>query len=381
LFTSPAIKQPLYFQPFDNTYSPAYLFLPNTEPIISQTMKAIMRVLFVEDSEDHVMLVLDHLRHHGFDPVHERVETAPDLAAALKRKVWDVVISDYSMPQFNGAAALKIFRDSRLDIPFICVSGSLGEERAVEMMLAGAHDYIMKGNLSRLGPSITRELLAAQSRREHRRMQKAAAHLAAVVESSDDAIIGKTLTGIITSWNKAAERIYGYTAEDMVGQYASILLPPSRKSEFNETLEKIRRGEHVTWFDTIRVRKDGTPVEVSVTISPIAGPTGETIGASTIARDITERRREEAERLKLIEDLTEALAHAKTLRSLLPICASCKKIRDDHGYWQQLEVYFKQNEHIDFSHGICPECTIKLYPEFADHNHPQTGDVKTAVAK
>lgn len=337
-------------------------------------MKSIMRVLFVEDSEDHVLLALDHLRKHGFDPVHERVDTAPALAEALKRKIWDVVISDYSMPKFNGAAALKVFQESRQDIPFICVSGSLGEERAVEMMRAGAHDYIVKESIARLAPSIARELRAAQARREHRRMQKAAAHLAAVVESSDDAIISKTLTGIITSWNKAAERIYGYSAEEMIGQYASTLLPPGRASELEATLERIRRGEHVNWFDSVRVRKDGTPVEVAVTISPIAGPTGEIIGASTIARDITDRRREEAERLKLIEDLTEALAHAKTLRSLLPICASCKKIRDDHGYWQQLEVYFQQHEHIDFSHGLCPECTTRLYPEFANHHHATNGD-------
>lgn len=339
-----------------------------------------MRVLFVEDSEDHVLLAVDNLRDHGFDPVYERVETAVDLAAALKRKVWDVVISDYSMPKFNGAAALKIFQESRLDIPFICVSGSLGEERAVEMMRAGAHDYIVKDSISRLAPSVARELQAAQSRREHRRMQKAAAHLAAVVESSDDAIISKTLSGIITSWNKAAERIYGYAAEEMIGQYASILLPPSRKSEFEQTLERIRRGEHVNWLDSIRVRKDGSPVEVSVTISPIAGPTGEIIGASTIARDITERRREEAERLKLIEDLTQALAHAKTLRSLLPICAGCKKIRDDHGYWQQLESYFQQHEHIDFSHGLCPECTDRLYPEFANNLRTDNGSPPTAKA-
>jgi PAS domain S-box-containing protein len=330
-------------------------------------MKATMRVLFVEDSADHVTLAVEHLRDHGFDPVYERVETAADMSAALKRKIWDVVISDYSMPQFNGAEALKIYQESRQDIPFICFSGSQGEERAVEMMRAGAHDYIVKTHLNRLAPSISRELQAAQARREHRRMQKAAAHLAAVVESSDDAIVSKTLTGIILSWNKAAERIYGYTADEIVGQSASILVPASRKVELESCLEKICRGEHVTWFDTVRVRKDGTPVDVSVTISPIAGPTGEVIGASSIARDISNQRREEAERIKLIEELTEALAHAKTLRSLLPICASCKKIRDDHGYWQQLEVYFQEHAHIDFSHGLCPECTTRLYPEFAQH--------------
>ena len=331
-----------------------------------------MRVLFVEDSEDHVQLAVDHLSSHGFDPVYERVETAQDLTIALKSKIWDVVISDYSMPRFNGAAALKIFQESRLDIPFICFSGSLGEERAVEMMRAGAHDYIVKSNLGRLAPSITRELKAAQARREHRRMQKAAAHLAAIVESSDDAVISKTLGGIVMTWNKAAERIYGYSSEEIVGHPISRLIPPSRLNEFNAALEQIRQGQHVTRFETMRIHKDGGLVEVSITMSPILGPTGEVIGASSIARDITDRRREEAERLKLIEDLTDALAQAKTLRSLLPICASCKKIRDDQGYWQKLEVYFQAHEHIDFSHGLCPECTTRLYPEFALHHAAST---------
>lgn len=328
-------------------------------------MKATMRALFVEDSEDHVLLAVDHLRQHGFDPVYERVETAAGLKAALRSKIWDVVISDYSMPRFNGAVALKIFQQFHLDIPFICFSGSLGEERAVEMMRAGAHDYIVKALLNRLAPSITRELQAAQARREHRRLQKSVAHLAAIVESSDDAIVSKTLGGVVLTWNKAAERIYGYSTEEIVGQPISLLLPPSRVNEFNAALEQIRQGQHVTRFDTIRVRKDGKLVEISLTMSPILGPTGEVIGASSIARDITERRREEAERLKLIGDLTDALAQAKTLRSLLPICASCKKIRDDHGYWQKLEVYFQAHEHIDFSHSLCPECAARLYPDFA----------------
>lgn len=329
-------------------------------------MKTVIRILFVEDDEDQAALAIEQLRGHGFDPTYERVQTAEDLQSALTRKVWDAVISDYSMPRFNAVQALNVFKASGIDIPFICLSGSVGEEMAVDMMRAGAHDYIMKTNLPRLGPSMARELQAAQSRREHRRMQKAAAHLAALVESSDDAIISKTLSGIILSWNKAAETIYGYQSDEVIGQPISILLPPSRADEFSAVMEKIRQGEHLVRFDTIRIRKDGTPIEVAMTISPIRGPQGEIIGTSSIASDISQRRQEESERLKLIEDLTEAVAYARTLRNLLPICASCKKIRDDHGYWQQLEVYFQQHEHIDFSHGICPECSARLYPGFAD---------------
>lgn len=290
--------------------------------------------------------------------------------------MWDAVICDYCMPKFNGAAALKVVQELNLDIPFICVSGSVGEERAVEMIRAGAHDYIVKDNLAKLAPSITRELQAAQVRREHHRLQKEAAHLASLVNSSDDAIISRTLGGVITSWNKAAETIFGYTANEMIGQLSAVLFPEGCKSELEETLKKIRHGEHVPRFDTLRKRKDGTLVNVSITTSPIVSPTGEILGASSIARDITEYLREQAERLELIDDLTRALTHAKTLRSLLPICASCKRIRDDSGYWQQLEVYFKQHQDIDFSHGICPECTDRLYPDFAAHQRAK----KTATA-
>jgi two-component system cell cycle sensor histidine kinase/response regulator CckA len=325
-----------------------------------------LRILMIEDSEDDAFLVVDDLKRHGFSPTYERVDTPAMLSAALKKQEWDVIISDYSMPSFNGRDALKQVKDTGLDIPFISVSGTLGEERAVEMMRAGAHDYIMKDSLTRLAAAVQREIAAASARREKKRMQKSAAHLAALVESSDDAIISETMEGVIVSWNKAAERIYGYTAEEVIGQHISILAPPNRPNELENTLQRIiMGGESFARVETFRVRKDGTLVEVSVTISAIRDTSGKTIGASTIARDITERRREEAERLRLIQDLTEALAHTKTLQSLLPICASCKKIRDDKGYWQQVEVYFHKHSGMDFTHGLCPECSDRLYPEFS----------------
>jgi two-component system, cell cycle sensor histidine kinase and response regulator CckA len=332
-------------------------------------MKTPLRVLFVEDSEDDTFLIVEDLKRAGFDPVFERVDTAADLAAALNRKSWDVVISDYSMPSFSGAAAFELFQLSGQDIPFISVSGSaLGEKSAVAMMKAGVHDYIMKDDRSRLAPVIERELKAAMVRREQKREQAAAAHFAAVVESSEDAIISKTLDGTVVSWNKAAEFIYGYTALEMIGRPISVLAPPSRVDELTDILLQIRRGERVPRFETVRVRKDGRHVDLSMTVSPIKDSSGEVIGVSTIARDISERRREESERLKLIEDLTEALAHAKTLRGLLPICASCKRIRDDHGYWEQVEVYIQKHSDAGFTHGICPECAGRFYPEFATGN-------------
>jgi hypothetical protein len=122
----------------------------------------------------------------------------------------------------------------------------------------------------------------------------------------------------------------------------------------------------VRHYETLRRRKDGTLINVSLTVSPIRDRTGNIIGASTIARDITSRKKAEEERERLIVELSEALAKVKTLSGLLPICSSCKKIRDDKGYWTQIESYISEHSGAEFSHGICPECARKLYPECFD---------------
>jgi PAS domain S-box-containing protein len=120
--------------------------------------------------------------------------------------------------------------------------------------------------------------------------------LAAIVESSDDAIASKTLDGIVTSWNHAAERLYGYTADEIIGGQISILAAPGRENEMSNILERIRRGEHVAPFGAVRKRKDGSLVEVSVTVSPIRNGRGRIVGASKISRDITKMRQAEQQR-------------------------------------------------------------------------------------
>ena len=118
----------------------------------------------------------------------------------------------------------------------------------------------------------------------------------AIVESSDDAIIGKDLDGTIRSWNRGAERIYGYTREDVLGEPISIIAPKDRTDEMAEILERVGRGEQVRLLDTVRIRKDGKAIDVSVSASPILGAAGEVVGISTIARDITDRKRIQTER-------------------------------------------------------------------------------------
>jgi len=129
---------------------------------------------------------------------------------------------------------------------------------------------------------------------ERKRLEQKQVELAAIVASSDDAIIGKSLTGIITSWNRGAEKIFGYAAAEVIGQPLLMLIPTDRQHEEAEVLEKIRRGQAVEHYETVRIRKDGRQITISATISPLKDGLGKVVGASKIARDITEQKRAEA---------------------------------------------------------------------------------------
>jgi PAS domain S-box-containing protein len=146
----------------------------------------------------------------------------------------------------------------------------------------------------------------ARDLRELRRLDEAQARLAAVVDSSDDAIVSKTLDGIITSWNRAAERLFGYTAAEAVGQAIHIIIPTDRRAEEEMVLGRIRAGHIVDHFETVRRRKDGTLVEISLTVSPIRDSRGQVSGASKIARDITQRKRVERDRAAMFEEAQQA---------------------------------------------------------------------------
>ncbi len=135
---------------------------------------------------------------------------------------------------------------------------------------------------------------------ERKRAEEARERLAAIVESSDDAIIGKTLNGEVTNWNESAEKMYGYAAQEAIGQHISFIIPPERADEGTFILEEIKRGERIRSLETVRVRNGGAHLDVSISISPIKDSSGQVIGASTIARDITERKRADERQAELL---------------------------------------------------------------------------------
>ncbi len=143
--------------------------------------------------------------------------------------------------------------------------------------------------------------------------------------------------------------------------------------ETRQILDGVRQGAPLAEFGTtVRLRRDGTPVDVSSAISAVKDENGQVIGVAILAVDITERKQAEEERKKMIQELNETLAQVRSLRGLLPICASCKRIRDEKGHWQALETYISGHSEAEFSHSICPSCAQNLYPEFMDKKQPSS---------
>ena len=165
-----------------------------------------------------------------------------------------------------------------------------------------------------LGTMAVTSILIAAVVAERKRDEAVLAYLASIVESSDDAIVSKTLDGMVTSWNGGAQRLYGYSAAEAIGKPVAVLIPPDRPNEQQRVLERLKRGEHVEPYETVRVRKNGSLVQVSLTVSPLLDAHGAIIGASAIGRDVTEEKRaeatlREATALRSVASLAVAAAH------------------------------------------------------------------------
>src|SRR5258707_1198443 len=185
-------------------------------------MKKTLRILIIEDSEADTLLLVRRLERGGFTPIWKRVATIESLGAALAEESWDIAFSDHSMPGLGIRDALALVKERGVDFPFIVLSGGIKEDDAVEMLNAGAQDYILKDNLSRLIPIVERELRSAQLRREREEIEKVQrenqARKNAILDSALDAIVTIDHEGKIFEWNRAAEKSFGYRRADVLGK-------------------------------------------------------------------------------------------------------------------------------------------------------------------
>jgi PAS domain S-box-containing protein len=332
-------------------------------------MPSPLRILVLEDLVTDYELMLRELRKAGLDFTARRVETESDFRQQLQEFAPDLVLADYSLPGYDGFSALELARRERPQVPFIFVSGTMGEENAIEALQRGAIDYVLKQRFARLGPSARRALAEAQVNAQRRRVEDelraSEERFRSVAQTASDAIISVDGHGRIVFWNSAAERIFGYASLEVDGQPLSIIVPQRLRRQDAAGLEgllapgTVQVGGPAT--EAIGLRQNGSefPIELSMA-SWHSGPHRFFTG---IIRDISQRKQAEAERERLILQLQTALADVKTLSGIIPICAGCKKIRDDKGFWNQVDTYIQTHSLAKFTHGLCPDCTTRLYPE------------------
>jgi PAS domain S-box-containing protein len=233
-------------------------------------MSDVLRVLLVEDSATDAKLVVQELRRTRRRVEFERVDQAGAMREALEGKAWDVVLSDWSMPKFTALAALRILKEKQLDLPFIIVSGTIGEESAVEAMRAGAHDYVLKDKLARLVPAIERELRECAGRRGSQRTEAALrtseARFAKLAESGIIGIVVGDLAGNIVEANDAFLRMVGYSETDLLAGKIrwNDLAPAESRAGSDRTTEQLKAHGPGPPREMKYVRKDGSRVPVLV---------------------------------------------------------------------------------------------------------------------
>jgi PAS domain S-box-containing protein len=286
------------------------------------------RILLVDDDARVRRLISTMLsRHSGWEICGEAADgqQSVDLARVTNP---DVVLMDVTMPGMNGLDATRILRREIPRIDVILVSQNDPKVISHQAADVGARAYCSKSDLARnLVPIIERTLEDRRSKRTEMASQvferspsdQASRLLAAIVDSSDDVIISKNLDGIITSWNKTAERVFGYSAREAIGSHITLIIPKDRLAEEDTIIARVKRGERLEHFDTLRQRKDGTLIDLSLTISPVKDSSGRIVGASKVAREITDRKRVERSiaLLAAIVDSSDDAIVSKTLDGII----------------------------------------------------------------
>jgi diguanylate cyclase (GGDEF)-like protein/PAS domain S-box-containing protein len=267
-------------------------------------MSTPIRALLVEDSDDDAKLVLRALRRGGFDPSYRRVQTALELKFALTQESWDAVISDFSMPGFSGIDALGLVRSAGLDIPFILVSGQIGEEAAVTAMKAGANDYVMKNNLARLASALNREIADAQSRAAHVQSQREQiASEARFASAFDFAPIGMSLVspeGRFLKVNRALCAVVGHSEAELLTRGFPEITHPEDVEASLQNVQRLLAGEVDSFqMEKRYVHAGAHIVHASLSVSLVRYPEGQPQYLVAQIQDITARKEADKHLLRM----------------------------------------------------------------------------------
>ncbi|HWD92907.1 MAG TPA: PAS domain S-box protein [Verrucomicrobiae bacterium] len=277
-----------------------------------------LQVLLVEDSENDAALLELALQRTGFSTQCERVETGEGLAAALENQNWDVVVADYVMPQFDGLSALAMVKEKGLDLPFIIVSGHITDDTAVAAMKAGAHDYVMKDNLTRLGSAVERELRDAEVRRARKMTEKKLweehAFRSAIENSIPSGIVVLNLDGKLTYVNPAFCEMVGWSESELIGTKAPFAYWPEEEVEriTSEMARVIEGAVPTDGFELRFCRSSGERFDVLVLVTALRDSFDNVSGWLSSITDITERKKAEAELRRSHEELERRVQERTT---------------------------------------------------------------------
>ncbi|HJQ15223.1 MAG TPA: response regulator, partial [Anaerolineales bacterium] len=276
-------------------------------------MKPLLHVLIVEDSLDDAELIIREIQRGGYEVDWERVETKPAMQVALSRQRWDIILSDYSLPQFSALAALATLKDSGLDIPFIVISGTIGEETAVAALKGGVHDFLVKDKLARLNPAIERELRDADARRSRReaetRYQLLVERLPMIVYLSPVGNISHT-----TYVSPQVQTILGYTPEEWLAdpEFWRTRLHPNDREGVIHTVEESERTGDPSSMEYRMLTRDGKIIWFHDQAVLLRDDKGQPLYWQGIKVDITTRKQAEAEILSLNAELERRVQERTT---------------------------------------------------------------------
>jgi two-component system, cell cycle sensor histidine kinase and response regulator CckA len=272
-----------------------------------------VRALLVEDSESDAKLVAHELRKAFGAVRYERVQTAGAMRAALANDVWDVIICDWSMPEFNALGAIDVIKSAKLDIPLLIVSGTIGEEAAVMAMRAGARDYVLKDKLARLPPAVDREIRERKARQERVRSEEALrlseTRFARLSESGVVGIVVADVLGNIHEANDAFLLMVGYTREDLQGgkvRWAD-MTPPEHKHLTDKAVESLKTAGRAPPWEMEQIRKDGVRVPLMIAVAMLDYP-----NTIAVVTDLTERKRAEI----ALRRTEEQLRHVQKMEAI-----------------------------------------------------------------
>jgi PAS domain S-box-containing protein len=324
-------------------------------------MAETRRVLLLDDNPDDRILVLRELKRDIPEIQIDEVLGPDDFERVLSLAPADLVITDYHLVWNDGLAVLRRLKSCWPGCPVIMFTGTGSEEIAVEGMKTGLADYVLKSprHFARLSAAVQAALRLDEQRRE---IRAAEARFSMLFNSVPVGLYRLAPSGEILDANPALVTMLRYPDIETLKQQRAEALhaDPAEYQKWQKLLE--RKGV-VAQFETRLCRFDGTVCWVESNAKLVPDPVAKLVYYEGSLEDITDRKEAEHERERLITELQKALSEIKTLAGLLPICAACKKIRDDHGHWNQIESYIQSHSEAEFTHSFCPDCVTRLYSE------------------